>query len=137
MLKPNLVAPDPKCTTKPEVIKALAELFKNAGKEVCIAEGSAAADGFNYKNNVQYRTKKTEILDPMQKYVFDQLGYTALANELDIPLINLHSGEMVDIPVKDGLMFDKITVHKSVAETDLLCSVPMMKTHVLARLPWE
>jgi uncharacterized protein (DUF362 family) len=132
MLKPNLVAPDPNYTTKPEVVKALAELFKSSGKEICIAEGSAAADGFNFKNNVQYRTKKAEILNPMQQYVFDQLGYTSLAKELNVPLINLHSGEMVDVDVPNGLMFDKITVHKSVAETDLLCSVPMMKTHVLA-----
>jgi uncharacterized protein (DUF362 family) len=132
MLKPNLVSPDPKCTTKPEIIKALAELFKNAGKEVFIGEGSAAADGFNFKNGVQYRTKKTEILDPMQQSVFDQLGYTVLAKELNIPLINLHSGEMKELKLENGLMFDKITVHKSVAEADLLCSVPMMKTHVLA-----
>lgn len=132
MLKPNLVAPDPACTTKPEVIGALAEIFKAAGKDVCIAEGSAAADGFNFKNNVQYRTQKTEILDPMQQFVFDRLGYTALAKELGIPLINLHLGEMKELKLENGLLFDKITVHKSVAETDLLCSVPMMKTHVLA-----
>ena len=132
MLKPDLVGPDSRYTTKPEVIKALAELFKSAGKEVCIAEGSAAADGFNFKNNVQYRTRKPEILDPMQQHVFDKLGYTSLAKELDIPLINLHSGDLVELDIRDGLMFDKITVHKSVAETDLLCSVPMMKTHVLA-----
>lgn len=49
MLKPNLVGPDSRCTTKPEVIKALAELFKDLGKDICIAEGSAAADGFNFK----------------------------------------------------------------------------------------
>jgi uncharacterized protein (DUF362 family) len=132
LLKPNLVAPDPNCTTKPEVIKALAQLMKKAGKEVCIGEGSAAADGFNIKGDVTYRTKKSSILDPMQKYVFDQLGYTELAKSLNIPLINLHSGKMVEVEVPHGLMFDKITVHKSVAETDLLCSVPMMKTHVLA-----
>ncbi|WP_340113387.1 DUF362 domain-containing protein [Maribellus mangrovi] len=132
MLKPNLVSPDPACTTKPEVIRALAEIFKTAGKEVCIGEGSAAAEEFNFKNNIQYRTKKSEILDPMQQHVFDQLGYTALAKELDIPLINLHSGEMKELKLGNGLLFDKITFHKSVAETDLLCSVPMMKTHVLA-----
>lgn len=132
MLKPNLVGPDPNFTTKPEVVKALAEIFKKAGKEVCIGEGSAAADGFNLKNNTQYRTKKSEILDPMQEFVFDKLGYTALAKELNIPLINLHSGEMKELKLENGLLFDKITVHKSVAETDLLCSVPMMKTHVLA-----
>lgn len=132
MLKPNLVGPFASCTTKPEVIKALAEIIKNEEKKVCIAEGSGMAPDFNFKNNIQYRTKKAEILDPMQQYVFDQLGYTELAKELDIPLINLHSGELVDVGVPNGLVYDKITVHKSVAETDMLVSVPMMKTHVLA-----
>jgi uncharacterized protein (DUF362 family) len=132
MLKPNLVAPFSRCTTKPEIIRALAEIIKNEGKRVSIGEGSAAAPGFNFKENIQYRTKKVKILDSMQQYVFDQLGYTKLAEELDIPLINLHSGEMVDVDVPDGLLFDKITVHKSIADTDLLVSVPMMKTHVLA-----
>jgi len=132
MLKPNLVGPDSAYTTKPEVIKALAELFISAGKTVSIGEGSAAAEGFNIKNNIQYRTKKSEILDPMQQFIFEKLGYTKLAEELGVPLINLHSGEMAEVNVPNGLMFDKITVHKSVAETDLLCSVPMMKTHVLA-----
>jgi uncharacterized protein (DUF362 family) len=132
LLKPNLVGPDPAYTTKPEVIKALAQLMKKAGKEVCIGEGSAAAPGFNLKDEVQYRTKKSEILDPMQKYIFDQLGYTELAKSLNVPLINLHSGDLMEVEVPHGLMFDKITVHRSVAETDLLCSVPMMKTHVLA-----
>ena len=47
MLKPNLVSPDPRITTKPEVIRALAELMLKAGKEVSIGEGSAAAPGFN------------------------------------------------------------------------------------------
>ena len=132
LLKPNLVGPDVAYTTKPAVIKALAQVMKKAGKQVSIGEGSAAAEGFNFKNNVQYRTRKPEILDPMQKYVFDQLGYTQLARELDVPLINLHSGDLVDVNVPQGLLFDKITLHRAVAETDLLCSVPMMKTHVLA-----
>jgi uncharacterized protein (DUF362 family) len=66
--------------------------------------------------------------------VFDQLGYTALAEELGIPLINLHTGEMVEVDVPDAFLYNKIVVHKSLSEIDLLCSVPMMKTHVLARV---
>jgi len=132
MLKPNLVSPDPKATTKPEVIGALAKLMKNAGKEVSIGEGSAAAPGFNWKDGETFKTKKTEILDPMQQHIFDQLGYTELARSLDIPLINLHSGDMVEVKVPDGFIFDKIMVNKSLADIDMLCSVPMMKTHVLA-----
>jgi uncharacterized protein (DUF362 family) len=132
MLKPNLVAESPNYTTKPSVIRALAGLMKSAGKEVLIGEGSAAADGFNFKGETTYRTKRQDILDPMQKYVFDQLGYTELAQSMKIPLVNLHSGNLTDIAIPNGLMFDKVTVHKSLTEIDMLCSVPMMKTHVLA-----
>ncbi len=132
MLKPNLVGPDPACTTKPEVIKALALLMKNAGKEVSIGEGSAASPGFNMEGAETFYTTKPEVLDPMQQYVFDQLGYTQMAESMNIPLINLHSGDLVEVEVPDGFVFDKITVHKSLTDIDLLCSVPMMKTHVLA-----
>jgi uncharacterized protein (DUF362 family) len=107
-------------------------MMKNAGKDVSIGEGSAAAGGFNATEEGIFRTKKQDILDGMQKYVFDQLGYTELAQSNNIPLVNLHSGEMVEVPVTNGYLFDKITLHNSVADTDLLCSVPMMKTHVLA-----
>lgn len=134
MLKPNLVGPDPRYTTKPEVIRALAVLMKNAGKEVMIGEGSAAAPGFNVDDEGIHFSKDPAILDPMQQYVYDQLGYTELAESLEIPLINLHTGEMVEVEVPDAYVYNKIIVHKSLSEIDLLCSVPMMKTHVLARV---
>jgi uncharacterized protein (DUF362 family) len=132
MLKPNLVAEYPTFTTKPTVIKALAKLMKSAGKKVLIGEGSATANGYNLKDGVTFRTRKREILDPMQQYVFDQLGYTDLAKSMDIPLINLHSGDMAEVEITGGLLYDKITLHKTLTEVDMLCSVPMMKTHVLA-----
>jgi uncharacterized protein (DUF362 family) len=132
MLKPNLVTDSPHCTTKPEVVRTLAQLMKGAGKEVCIGEGSAAAGGFNADAEGVYRTRKQALLDAMQQHVFDVLGYTELARSMDIALINLHSGEMVDVPVPDGYVFDTITLHRSLVDIDLLCSVPMMKTHCLA-----
>jgi uncharacterized protein (DUF362 family) len=132
MLKPNLVGPDPRFTTNPEVIKALALLMKSAGKDVSIGEGSAAAPGFNITDQGSLYTRNPAILDPMQSYIFEQLGYTQLAESLNVPLINLHSGDMVEIAVPGGHIFEKITVHKSLADIDMLCSVPMMKTHVLA-----
>jgi uncharacterized protein (DUF362 family) len=39
---------------------------------------------------------------------------------------------MVDVSIPGGLAFDTIRLHHSLVETDLLCSVPMMKTHSLA-----
>jgi uncharacterized protein (DUF362 family) len=132
MLKPNLTGPDPNATTKPEVIRALAMLMKNAGKKVSIGEGSAAAPGFNMEGQEYYYTKDPKILDPMQQYVFDQLGYTNMAASIGVPLINLHTGEMVSVKVPDAHVFETISVHRSLTEIDMLCSVPMMKTHVLA-----
>lgn len=134
MLKPNLVSPDPKATTKPEVIKTLAQLMKKAGKEVSIGEGSAAAPDFNVKGNMVCRTKNKEILDKMQQFTFENLGYSDLAKAMKIPLINLHSGDMVEVNVPKAFVFEKIMLHRSLTDIDLLCSVPMMKTHGLAQV---
>ncbi|NIM49355.1 MAG: DUF362 domain-containing protein [Gemmatimonadales bacterium] len=132
MLKPNLVAESPDFTTKPGVVRTLAELMKRSGKEVLIGEGSAAGSGFNVRDGVIYRTRNREILDGMQQYVFDTLGYTDLARSLGTPLLNLHSGELAEVELSNGLAFDTISLHHSLTEIDLLCSVPIMKTHVLA-----
>jgi uncharacterized protein (DUF362 family) len=132
MLKPNLVAPDVQYTTKPEVVKAVAMLMMKAGKKVCIGEGSAAAESFNFIGNEQFITRKKDILDGMQQYVFDKLGYTELAKSLGIRIINLHSGDIVNVPVKNGYLGASLRLHREAAGSDLICSIPMMKTHVLA-----
>jgi uncharacterized protein (DUF362 family) len=132
MLKPNLVSTQAEATTKPAVVRVLAEMMQRAGKEVSIGEGSAAAPKFNVVGSEIFRTRKREILDPMQQYVFEQLGYAEMAKSLRVPLVNLHSGELVDVAVPGGFVFDKITLHRSLTQVDLLCSVPMMKTHQLA-----
>jgi len=134
MLKPNLVAPLPESTTKPEVIKTLAKLMKRSGKEVVIGEGTAAAAPFNARGNEVFRTTKRETLEAIQKTAFDNLGYTELASSLGIPLINLHTGDLVEVKVPNGFVFGEITLHRSLTEIDLLCSVPMMKTHQLAQV---
>jgi uncharacterized protein (DUF362 family) len=132
MLKPNLVTSSADCTTKVIVVRTLARLMKDAGKEVIIGEGSAAAANFNVINNEVFRTKKRDILDGMQQNVFDTLGYSEMAKSLNIPLINLHSGDIVEVPLQNGFAAKSVKIHKSLTEIDLLCSVPMMKTHTLA-----
>jgi uncharacterized protein (DUF362 family) len=41
---------------------------------------------------------------------------------------------MVTVPLLDGFAFNELTIHRSLAEIDMLCSVPMMKTHGLAQV---
>ena len=132
MLKPNLLSNAPHATTKPEVIRSLATLMKKVGKVVSIGEGSAGATNINIFGSKQYRMKDPDKLNRMQRLVFDRLGYTELARSLDVPLVNLHTGEMVDVEVPGGLAYQRLTIHRSLTEIDLLCSVPMMKTHTLA-----
>ena len=132
MLKPNLVAPMPEATTKLPVMRALVRLMRSAHKDVSIGEGSAAAPPFNVRNNQTFRTTNKELLNGLQQYVFDELGYSEFSKAQRVPLVNLHTGEFVDVKVPGALLFDKLTLHRSLTETDLLCSVPMMKTHVLA-----
>lgn len=132
LLKPNLVAPDKQCTTNPEVVRAVAKLLQKSGKEVLIGEGSAAAESFNSFGNETFITKKKGILDRMQQYVFDTLGFTELAESLNIPLINLHSGDMVEVTLPGGFAANSVKIHRKLTEVDLVCSIPMMKTHVLA-----
>ncbi|HEY9142017.1 MAG TPA: DUF362 domain-containing protein [Bryobacteraceae bacterium] len=132
LLKPNLVSAEPKATTKLPVVRTLARLMKGAGKDVSIGEGSAAAAPFNVHGSEVFRTTKKDLLNGLQQYVFDQLGYSELAKSLGLPLVNLHTGELVEVKVPGAFVFDSITIHRALAETDLLCSVPMMKTHVLA-----
>lgn len=131
MLKPNLVSESQDATTNPEVIRTLALLMQAAGKEVLIGEGSACATGYNLIGDTLYRTKDETRLNDMQQYVFDTLGYTDLAGALGVPLVNLHTGDMASVAVPNGFVYDSLTLHRSLTEIDMLCSVPMMKTHIL------
>ena len=136
MLKPNLVSPEPRDVTKIDVIKALAQLMKEVGKDVSIGEGSAAA-GPNFRPGIfgrVCRTKDIEKLDNIQQIVFDRLGYSELKKSIKVPLVNLHIGEMSKVSIPNGFVFEEISLHHSLTDIDMLCSVPMMKTHGLANV---
>lgn len=136
MLKPNLVADIPRCTTNPKVVYALVQLMQAHDIEVSIGEGSAAVYGYNVTENGTPCSMDDPVrLDAMQQSVFDRLGYTQLANSLGVPLVNLHTGQMVVVDVPGGgLAYQQLTLHRSLTEIDLLCSVPMMKTHDRAQV---
>jgi len=134
LLKPNLVDTDPRDVTNPDVVKVLVRLMVEAGKEVSIGEGSGVA-AINMQSTVEAgvcQTTDRDMINAIQKKVFDTLGYTDLAKVLRVPLINLHTGKMNKVPLPNGSVFKEISLHHSLVNTDLLCSVPMMKTHGLA-----
>ena len=132
MLKPNLLASIPEATTKLPVMRALVRLMRSAHKDISIGEGSSAAAPFNVRNDQTFRTSDKDLLNGLQKRVFDELGYSEFSETERVPLVNLHTGDLVEVNVPHALLFDTLTLHRSLTEIDLLCSAPMMKTHVLA-----
>lgn len=134
LLKPNLVNPNSSDTTKPQVIEALAKLMMNAGKEVSVGEAGAASSR-NIDASIKgyvCRTKNTDTLIGIQDDIFKATGYVELSKRLGVPLVNLHVGDMVEMSIPDNFVFNSIYYHKALADADLICSVPMMKTHGLA-----
>jgi len=53
-------------------------------------------------------------------------GYTELATSFNMPLINLYSGDIVDVLLKYGLSVKYLKIHKTIAVVDLICSILMM-----------
>jgi uncharacterized protein (DUF362 family) len=134
LLKPNLVNPNPSDTTNPRVVEALAKLMKNAGKEVNIGEAGAAS-ARNIKTSLRgyvCRTKNAATLRDIQDDIFKGTGYDELSKRIRVPLVNLHVGDMVKMEIPDNFVFKNIYFHKAISDADLICSVPMMKTHGLA-----
>lgn len=121
LLKPNLVVNESRCTTKPAVVGELARLMKAAGKEVSIGEASVIG-----------ATRCVDVLGPYQDSFFQSLGYTAMARAAGVPLVNLHLGPFVTVPVPDGLFWEELVLPRPVVDADLVCSVAMMKTHIYA-----
>ncbi len=136
LLKPNLVSQAVTDTTKSEVIESLAGLMKKAGKEVSIGEASAASFQ-NIDMSVMgfvCKTKNSKTLQAIQDNVFNILGYTELSKKISVPLINLHVGKMAKMNIPDNFVFKEIYIHEALYNADLICSVPMMKTHGLANV---
>jgi uncharacterized protein (DUF362 family) len=134
LIKPNLVNPDPRDTTTPEVVEALVKLMQESGKDVCIGEGSAASKRIirPLLKGLVCRTKDVEVLNGIQDDVFDELGFHDLSERIGTRLVNLHAGEMIRYAIPDNYVFKDIYLHSALHDTDLVCSVPMMKTHGLA-----
>ncbi|MGD0021626.1 MAG: DUF362 domain-containing protein [Smithellaceae bacterium] len=133
LLKPNLTDFSPSDTTKPTVVEALAVLMKKAGKNVCIGEASAVSQ-HNIKPFIKgyvCRTKDYQTLQNIQDDVFEKLGYLDVSKKIDVPLVNLHVGKMAKMAIPDNFVFKEIYIHEALYNADMICSVPMMKTHGL------
>ena len=115
LIKPNLVTADPfPVATAPGCCGAVIDYVRacNPGARVVIAEGT----GDPSYNGMQ---------------IFEALGYTRLAAEKDIPLIDLNEEEVVRLENRDCKRFPEFYIPE-IALSHFIISVPVLKAHTLS-----
>ena len=99
-------------TTDPRVVSAIIDVVRErAGDDVAIYVGESDASAM-----------KT-------RYSFKMLGYTKLAREKNIELINLSDGEIIDKEVIVNGKKISLPVSKTLVDSDFIINVPTLKTH--------
>lgn len=109
LLKPNMLAADPpeKCsTTHPEVFRAVAKLFKDAGADLTYGDSPAFHSPIGAARKI---------------------GIAGIAEAMDIPLADFENGD--DVFYEDALQNKKLLIAKGVIEAEQVISLPKLKTH--------
>ncbi|MGF1516789.1 MAG: DUF362 domain-containing protein [Nodosilinea sp.] len=108
LLKPNLLTgarPTKECTTRPELIYAVAQQVKAAGGKPFLGDSPAfgSAHGVAKAN-----------------------GLLPLAQELDLPIVELHGHRYPT----DNPEFDHLRLSREAMEADVVINLPKVKSHV-------
>lgn len=113
LIKPNLSAALPArsgVTTDPRVVTALIHLVREAGaKEILV--GESAVVGFDAGE------------------IFDALKVRSLFEKAGARVVNLDRDQPVEVKVPRGEVLKKVRIWRTAYESDVLISVPKMKTH--------
>ncbi|MEI7555787.1 DUF362 domain-containing protein [Candidatus Chlorohelix sp.] len=113
VLKPNIIYnfPGSAINTHPAVLEAAIRLFREQGaKEVIVAEGSA------------YQRDITDLLY--------QSGIQKVLDSLNVPFVDLNHDDLVKVNTKGGYnSLEFMWLPKTIAQAELLVSMPKMKTH--------
>jgi uncharacterized protein (DUF362 family)/ferredoxin len=117
-LKPNLAGPFPPekgVTTHPAVVKAMARLLQEAGREVVVGDSPAGPARPGYL-----------------KFLYRRTGMEDLAQELDLQLDR--DLEPVEVKIPNPRSLRVLTLNRSFASTPALLNLPKFKTHLFARM---
>lgn len=116
LIKPNLINSSPHpITTSPDCCEVILEYVRQHSKaEIIIAEGCGAA-----------HAETDEI--------FQNLGYTDLAEKHGVPLVDLNHAPVVSVKNPDCALFPEMHLPK-IAFDHFIISVPVLKAHSLATI---
>ncbi len=120
LVKPNLVTPIKSGTgviTDCQVTEAVVKLaLEQNPAEVVVGEGS----GYGY-DVVGARADTLEA--------FKISGTGEMAERLGVDLIDLNRDKYVDVDIPDRYIMDKVKIARAAFESDVIISVPVLKTH--------
>ena len=113
ILKPNLngVPHLTNIYTNKDLVESLIQLLFDYG----VGKISLAESTFGDEKNTKVQFKKT--------------GYLELAEKYDIELINLNASIAVDVPVRNPLVLESVSIAREILETDKIINLPNMKVH--------
>lgn len=114
-IKPNFcvsIPPETGVITDPGIIDILIPIVQASGPAKLMV-GDSTVVGFDTSQ------------------VFKELNLVGRFERLGATLINLDQDEVVEVAVPDGAVLDKIKVFRTPYESDVIISVPTMKTHIL------
>jgi uncharacterized protein (DUF362 family) len=119
ILKPNLCAPSQPgtaATTNPLVVKAVADLVREKGGRVVIAESTGVLDEYTEKS-------------------FEANGYYPLRDQ-GYELLDLKADNTVmrTVQIPNGEVLQEITLPDILFQAKLIISIPVMKTHMGQRI---
>jgi len=117
-IKPNFAAPRPPdigVTTSLAVIKEVINEVMDSGGKPVMGESPATRD-----------------FDP--DIVYKLLGIREFAKKVGIEFVDVEKSEKVTVEVPGGVLFKKLKLPRIVAESDVLISIPKMKTHMFAKV---
>ena len=115
-IKPNLVMAQPGdsgITTDSRVVKAIVELCETVKpSSIAIVEGSSGTD---------------------TKFAFEKCGYSDLASEFDIDLVDLNDIQTTTVKVPGGKSLQTLEVPNVILESDVLINAPKLKLYRRAK----
>ncbi len=108
LLKPNLLTgsrPTKECTTRPELVYAVAQLVKDAGGQPFLGDSPAFGSA---------------------RGVAEANGLLPLAEALNLPIVELHGHRYAT----ESSEFDHLRLAKEAMEADVVINLPKVKSHV-------
>jgi len=120
LIKPNIASRDRSGTgkvTDARVTEAVTKIVqRQKPARIVIGEGSAV--GFDFP----------DLQDTMM--ALEESGTKAVAEKLGVPVVDLNRDSHREVEVPGALVMKRVKIARTVLESDVIVSVPVMKTHI-------